>query len=87
MKFKAAVIVFPLLLSACGDISDTASYNDSYRLYRTSVMKDLGPFHIATFDARESAVYNLENCNTVADLMANQPGVAVSYFCMKGRII
>jgi hypothetical protein len=64
---------------------------DVYTLYRSSV-SDLNAaghsgmrIHIATFDSTDGGTYNQENCDVARKLFQQQPGVAVNYWCEKGR--
>jgi hypothetical protein len=79
----AGKVVVPLTaaaLAACDSDDDGV-----YTLYRSSPAVQ-EPLHVATFDAAEGADYNLKNCEIVADLMANQPGVVVDYWSAMGRL-
>lgn len=59
--------------------------NDNrYTLYRASPLDQAMRIHMATFDAADGEAYNQENCQIVANLMKNQPGVTVNYWCEKG---
>lgn len=58
---------------------------NTYTLYRSSIFESEMRIHMATFDADDSEKYNLENCQTAADLFQKQPGVAVKYWCEKGN--
>ena len=59
-------------------------------LYRSSVVAANARYHIATFDAGDKSYggkvfdYNWENCQIVAGLFQEQPGVIVKYWCEKG---
>jgi hypothetical protein len=78
---KAYVLLIPMfctLLSACGN-------SESYTLYRGSPVIENARIHVATFDANEKEVYNIENCQTAAELFKKQQGVTVKYWCEKGR--
>lgn len=67
-----------LALAACdGD-------SGSFTLYRSSALGDMR-IHVASFDAKEGADYNAENCQIAADLFGSQRGVTVRYWCEKGR--
>lgn len=59
--------------------------NDVYTLYRGSIVPDVDRIHVATFDAKEGAKYNQENCMSAAHLFAAQPGVTVRYWCERGH--
>ena len=75
---RAAALIAGIALASCGQ-NDTA-----YTLYRTSVVTPAARLHIATFDAREDASYNHENCETARSLFQDQPGVKVTFWCEKG---
>ncbi len=75
----SAIAVFSALLFGCGGSDDT------YTLYRSSIVGTLR-IHVATFDAAgESEEYNRENCFTAQKLFENQPGVLTRFWCEKGR--
>jgi hypothetical protein len=75
MRPWLALAALFLLATGCSGGSDT------YRLYRTAI-DGVTPVHVASFDAPgEPDGYNLGNCETVAALMASQPGVSVRYWC------
>ena len=57
----------------------------AYTLYRNSAMGSLERIHIATFDASEADSYNNENCQQAQTLFQQQPGLAVKFWCEKGR--
>ena len=57
----------------------------TFTLYRSSVVAPDLSIHVATFDASDGEAYNLENCKIAASLFAEQPGVAVRYWCERGR--
>ncbi|WP_027057386.1 hypothetical protein [Mesorhizobium loti] len=75
-----------ILLSALasGVLTGCANDGDDYTLYRGSVT---GPMriHVASFDSADGEAYNRENCHIAAGLFQAQPGVAVKYWCEKGR--
>jgi hypothetical protein len=71
------VILFSILLSACGN-------DELYTLYRGSPTLENARIHIATFDANEKESYNMENCQIAAELFQKQQGVTVKYWCEKG---
>lgn len=78
---KKLMIAATLLLGACvAEPTDMAAYT----LYRTPLAGN-DMLHVATFDAGHGADYNRENCEIVARLMQNQPGVTVAYVCRVGR--
>ena len=61
-----------------------------YTLYRNSptvgtISGDDARIHVATFDAAKDKDYNKNNCETARDLFASQPGVAVRYWCERGK--
>jgi hypothetical protein len=73
------LLVSLVALGACSDQKAGV-----FTLYRSSVI-GADRVHVATFDARDGASYNRENCEIVRGLMASQPGVAVSYWCSEIR--
>jgi hypothetical protein len=54
-------------------------------LYRSTMTDAQMRIHVATFDAKESASYNWENCQVARGLFQGQSGVTVKYWCEKGR--
>ncbi|MEP6622692.1 MAG: hypothetical protein ABJE47_25445 [bacterium] len=64
---------------ACGGSGDT------FTLYRNGVANDSLRIHVATFDAKESADYNHENCEQARELFQVQPATRSRYWCEKGR--
>ncbi len=76
-----AILAAALALAGC---NQGAEDSGTYTLYRTSVAADLR-IHIATFDSADGEAYNQENCFLAASLFAGQPGVAVKFWCEKGR--
>jgi hypothetical protein len=74
--------ILPALLSAA--ILGCGMGNDSFTLYRNSVMdKDLR-IHVASFDAADGETYNKENCEQAQQLFQSQPGVKTKFWCEKG---
>jgi hypothetical protein len=55
-----------------------------YTLYRSSITDENLRIHVATFDVKESAQYNNENCKIASELFEKQTGVRVKYWCEKG---
>jgi len=74
------VATFLIFLSGC----DWFDGGDVYTLYRASPVGVMR-IHMATFDAKETGTYNLDNCQIAARLFKSQPGVTVDYWCEKGR--
>lgn len=56
-----------------------------YTLYLHSNLYQSRRIHVATFDAKESANYNRENCEIAARLFGSQPGIVARYWCEEGR--
>lgn len=82
MRMKPWIVALLLgagTLSACSDAA-----NDTYTLYRNSLIMD-ARIHMATFDAADGREYNRENCELVASLLTRQPGVSANYWCELGR--
>lgn len=81
--FGSIIVGVGAALSACAP-----SFNDDtvYTLYRDSAASG-SPLrvHVATFDAREQASYNRDNCEIAKGLFQAQPGVTVTYWCERGR--
>lgn len=63
------------------------THDETYTLYRNSVLKESARYHIATFDADSTngIDYNRSNCEIARDLFQNQPGVETRFWCEKGR--
>lgn len=57
----------------------------TFTLYRDSLLDRSARLHIASFDTAEGESYNRENCNLVAVLMQEQPGVRTRFWCEKGQ--
>lgn len=68
-----------LFLASCG------SDEGAYTLYRSSPTDSNMRVHVATFDAKEGAHYNRDNCQIAAELFGRQSGVVVKYWCEKGE--
>jgi hypothetical protein len=67
-----------LLLPACKPTEDSV-----YTLYSGHAS---GPrIYVATFDSADGADHNRDTCETARSLFQAQPGVAVEYWCEKGR--
>jgi hypothetical protein len=75
------LIIYALFLSGCTD------GQDAYTLYRANVLDRNMRVHMATFDAKDGAAYNRENCEITARLFQAQPGVTVAYWCEPGRYL
>lgn len=69
-----------VILAGCDMYSD-----DVYTLYRSSMTGPNMRIHVASFDSKDGDQYNRENCEITQDLFIKQPGVAVRYWCEKGR--
>ncbi len=59
--------------------------NETYALYRDSVLDASMRVHIATFDAADGADYNRENWMLARDLFLAQAGVRTNFWCEPGR--
>ncbi|MGJ4748188.1 hypothetical protein ACQV5M_17645 [Leptospira sp. SA-E8] len=59
-------------------------WENTYTLYRDSVLDSNARIHVATFDAEESGDYNKENCNLAKNLFLKQEGVKTNFWCEKG---
>jgi len=58
----------------------------TYTLYRSSATvggKDMR-IHVATFDTKDGAAYNRDNCDIAKGLFQKQPGITVNYWCERG---
>ena len=74
------ILLFILLIYATG-----ANANDNFAsLYRNSIINENMRLHISTFDTKNGRDYNWENCQLVAKLMQNQPGVLTKFWCEIG---
>jgi hypothetical protein len=69
-------------MSGCAFGSD----GDAATLYRNPIVGDPNErVHVATFDSKDGKSYNWTNCTTFADLVMQQEGVEVRYWCEAGR--
>jgi hypothetical protein len=75
---RAALLVVPFLCACSGG-------NESYTLYRNSVLDANMRVHVGTFDAPDGDKHNGENCNVAADLFKQQKGVETKFWCEKGN--
>lgn len=82
-KFIALTLVI-VVLSAC--YKSGASEGKVFTLYRNSVTDENMRLHVATFDATETAEYNLGNCEQAQRLFQSQQGVKSKFWCEKGRL-
>ncbi len=71
------IILISLFLMSC-------SQNESYTLYRNSVIDKTMRLHVATFDAKDGEKYNQENCEIARELFQKQDGVITKFWCEKG---
>lgn len=78
---KRLSLVLAACLGSCRSRPDDLAI---YTLYRSSVV-GTDHIHVATFDALDGQAYNKENCEIVAGLMQEQPGVSVRYYCHLGH--
>ena len=76
----------------CGQVSVPETENvqareDSWSLYRRSVIDNEARVYLGTFDSLEKAYdksgpgYNQTNCEIAEDLFENQPSVIVDHWC------
>jgi hypothetical protein len=56
-----------------------------YTLYRNSPAFPDMRINVATFDASDDNDYNQTNCELTRELFASKAGVAVHYWCERGR--
>lgn len=73
-------LVAIIALAACAEAHD----NNAYTLYRSAIAGN-DSIHVATFDSKEGAAFNQQNCSEVAILIRSQQGVTVRYWCEPGR--
>ena len=69
-----------LLLAAlaCSD-------ENAFTLYRNGEATDTLRVHVATFDAKENAEYNRDNCEQARELFQLHPAARSRFWCEKGR--
>lgn len=70
-----------LIVAGCGARAPDAQ---TYTLYRNSVTNAEMRIHVATFDAKEGAGYNRENCQLAAALFHDQDRVTAKFWCENG---
>ncbi|WP_171101567.1 hypothetical protein [Ruegeria sp. HKCCD7255] len=58
---------------------------NTYSLYRTSLVNGISKVHIATFDTSNGGDYNFESCQLAAELFQKQPSVKTKFWCEQGR--
>lgn len=76
-----------MALLQCGTVALSEAVGDeTYTLYRSSVVDPEWRVHVATFDTENGKKYNAENCQTAARLFLSQDGVVVLYWCEPGHI-
>jgi hypothetical protein len=63
-----------------GCVSD----NDTFTLYRNSLVDENMRIHVASFNAADGDAYNRENCEQAQQLFQAQPGVKTKFWCEKG---
>jgi hypothetical protein len=78
MNPKLSLLTVLFLLSAC-------KTDDAYTLYRSSPILPDARIHIATFDAKDGANYNRDNCDLAKQLFSAQPGIITRFWCEKGK--
>ena len=86
MKPHLSLLSFLVALSVIASLSGCGfADNDTYTLYRSSVLDGVNRIHVATFDTKDGDEYNEENCRLAAELFQQQPGVKTRFWCEKGR--
>ena len=78
IKLKKTVIILLLACVSCSNLTNV------YTLYRSSVIYPNARIHVATFDSKDGADYNQENCETARNLFQSQEGVKTKFWCEKG---
>ena len=74
------------LLVFGGCAATSAPENQTYTLYRNSLVEGISRVHVSTFDAVDGGeAYNRENCQLAEDLFQQQPGTETKFWCEKGR--
>ncbi len=74
--------LFSLIVSALVGCESSESV---YTLYRNSTLDSSLRIHVATFDASDGLKYNIDNCQTAAELFQRQQGVTTKFWCEKGK--
>ena len=83
--FKTIILPMIILLLILGT---KVSANDmATNLYRTSLIIENAPMHVATFNADAGEGYNWENCLIAAKLFQSQPDVKTYFWCEKGEYV
>lgn len=70
--FSLAFLVFKYL-----------AYQNTYNLYRNSPVISESEVLIASFNAKERAEYNRDNCEIARDLFQSQQGIVTRFWCNK----
>jgi len=78
LAVTASVLLASCSLGGAGD-------SETYTLYRDSLVQGIARVHVATFDTTGGETYNQENCTLAQELFQRQPGVAIRFWCEKGR--
>ena len=78
-------IVLMLLIAVSTNAWAQCITPGAHTLYRDSPAFKDERIHVATFDGAAGEDYNRENCAIAAGLFVNRPGVAVRYWCERGR--
>ena len=83
--FLAALLLltsYPALASQAMRTAPGATYT----LYRSSATVSGASMriHVSTFDTKDGATYNRDNCEIAKSLFQKQPGVTVTYWCERG---
>lgn len=62
-----------------------AGDKNTYTLYRNGEATDTLRVHVATFDAKEEAEYNRDNCEQARELFQLHPAARSRFWCEQGR--
>lgn len=74
------LLSFSLVALMAGCDSD----NQTFTLYRNSVMDANMRIHVGSFNAEDGDAYNGGNCEQAKQLFQAQPGVKTKFWCEKG---
>lgn len=69
---------FVVLVAGCD------SGNDTFTLYRNSVIDENMRIHVSSFNAADGETYNRGNCEQAQQLFQAQLGVKTRFWCEKG---
>lgn len=78
LSAAAAVLALASALACSGD-------KNTYTLYRNGEATDTLRVHVATFDAKEEAAYNRDNCEQARELFQLHPAARSRFWCEQGR--